>query len=89
MFRCQGMTMDVGKRNAKFIREFLAAENIPIVAERLGGENPLRVHFSSDTGKALVKVLENRIGVIERETRYSQTAAALLEKPFNENVTLF
>ena len=81
--------MDVGKRNNEFTRKFLAAENIPIVAERLGGENPLRVHFSTDTGKALVKVLENRGELVERETRYSQTAAALLEKPSNENVTLF
>jgi hypothetical protein len=47
------------------------------------------VHFSTDTGKVLLKALENRGGVVERETRYSQTAAALLEKPFNENVTLF
>ena len=78
----------VGRRNVEFIRHFLHTEDIPIAAERLGGNNPLRVHFSTDTGKALVRVLENAKGVVERENRYSQQAAAQIETPPHP-VTLF
>lgn len=89
VLRCGGKSMDVGQRNVAFIRRFLQTEKIPIVAERLGGESPMRVHFSTHTGKALVKVLENSGNVVERETRYSQQTAAQIEKPFHETVTLF
>ncbi len=79
--------MDVGRRNVQFIRHFLRTEGIPLMAERLGGENPVRVHFSTDTGKALVKVLESHIRVVERETRYSRQVAAQMDK--SATVTLF
>ncbi len=41
----------VGELNAAFIREFLATERIPIVAQRLGGTQPVQVNFRTDTGK--------------------------------------
>jgi chemotaxis receptor (MCP) glutamine deamidase CheD len=44
----------VGELNAKFIREFLATERIPLVAQRLGGTHAVQVHFRTDTGKAIV-----------------------------------
>lgn len=83
----RGITLDVGRRNIQFIRHFLRTEGIPLMAERLGGENPVRVHFSTDTGKALVKVLESHIRVVERETRYSRQVAAQMDK--SATVTLF
>lgn len=39
--------MNVGKVNCKFIREFLAAENIPLVSESLGGPLGRVIHFSN------------------------------------------
>ncbi len=83
----RGATLDVGRRNIQFIRHFLRTEGIPLLAERLGGENPVRVHFTTDTGKALVKVLDSHIRVVERETRYSRQVAAQMDK--FATVTLF
>jgi chemotaxis receptor (MCP) glutamine deamidase CheD len=50
--------LDVGRKNADFIRSFLAAERIPIEAERLGGINPLEVRFQTDSSVARVRALE-------------------------------
>jgi len=89
VLRSPGASLNVGQRNATFIRQFLKTEGIPLVAERLGGENPLRVHFSTDTGRAMVKVLDNQFSIVERETRYSALAAAQISNPPRGNVTLF
>jgi chemotaxis protein CheD len=37
----------VGEVNCRFIREFLANDNIPLMAEDLGGERGMVVHFSN------------------------------------------
>lgn len=50
----------VPKRNAAFAREFLATENIPVVAERLGGDRPLEIHFFTATGRALVREIQSQ-----------------------------
>jgi len=44
----------VGDLNARFVREFLAVERIPLVAQRLGGTQAVQVHFNTGTGKAIV-----------------------------------
>lgn len=44
----------VGDSNAIFVREFLAAERIPLIAQRLGGTHAVQVHFRTDTGKVTV-----------------------------------
>jgi chemotaxis receptor (MCP) glutamine deamidase CheD len=44
----------IGDLNAKFVREFLAVEKIPLVAQRLGGTHAVQVHFKTDTGKTIV-----------------------------------
>jgi chemotaxis protein CheD len=44
----------VGDRNNQFVREFLAAEKIPLVAQRLGGCHAVQVNFHTGTGKANV-----------------------------------
>jgi chemotaxis protein CheD len=36
----------VGEGNSKFIREFLACEQIPLIAENLGGKEGRVIHFS-------------------------------------------
>jgi chemotaxis receptor (MCP) glutamine deamidase CheD len=48
----------VGELNALFIRELLKTERIPIVAERLGGTQPVQVNFRTDTGKTTVHTVD-------------------------------
>lgn len=42
----------VGEMNVRFIRQFFADCDIPLVAQRLGGTQPVCVEFRTDTGKA-------------------------------------
>jgi chemotaxis protein CheD len=44
----------VGELNATFVRDFLATEKIPLVAQRMGGKHAVQVHFKTDTGKTIV-----------------------------------
>jgi chemotaxis protein CheD len=48
---------NVGNRNATFVKEFLARENIPIIAHDLLDIHPRKVYFFSKTGRVLVKKL--------------------------------
>jgi chemotaxis protein CheD len=48
----------VGELNAIFIREFLTTERIRMVAQRLGGTQPVQVNFRTDTGKATVRTVD-------------------------------
>jgi chemotaxis protein CheD len=47
----------VPARNIEFVRKFLDTEQIPVVKEDVGGYQPRRVLFHTDTGKAFVKYL--------------------------------
>lgn len=80
---------NVANRNCQFVREFLNTERIPIVAQRLGGSQPLRVYFVTDTAKVLVKVLRNPGHLLERERAYRQQLAERVIHPQTDNVTLF
>ena len=51
-------TLPIGKDNARFVREFLATEGIPLVAERLGGNHAVHLYFRTDTGKATVHTVD-------------------------------
>jgi chemotaxis receptor (MCP) glutamine deamidase CheD len=48
----------IGELNASVIRSFLAAEKIPLVAQRLGGRQAVQVNFRTDTGKAVVHTVD-------------------------------
>jgi chemotaxis protein methyltransferase CheR len=80
---------NVAQRNCQFVRDFLHTEKIPIVAQRLGGNQPLRVYFMTDTGKALVKVLPAPRQLLDREQQYSRQVSERLLHPQTDNVTLF
>ncbi|MBI3898645.1 MAG: chemotaxis protein CheD [Gammaproteobacteria bacterium] len=47
----------VPQRNIEFVRRFLANEQIPIVKEDVGGYQPRRVLFHTDTSQVFVKYL--------------------------------
>jgi chemotaxis protein CheD len=51
-------SINVGERNAKFVREYLKTENIRITAEDLIDIHPRKVFFFPRTGKVLVKKLK-------------------------------
>lgn len=65
--------INVGERNAKFVRTFLKAEGIPIVAEDLNDVHPRKVYFFPRTGKVLVKKLKqlNNYTLVKREQAYA------------------
>jgi len=44
----------VGQRNARFVRDFLSAEGIPIAAADLGGDRARRIYFFPSTGRVSV-----------------------------------
>lgn len=47
----------VARENEKCVREFLAAHDIPLLGENLGGCQPLKVKMYAHTGRVLVKPL--------------------------------
>lgn len=50
--RMSAALSDIGLSNARFAREFLATEDIPCLAESLGGNSARRVLFRPSTGQA-------------------------------------
>ncbi len=67
------IAINVGERNAQFVRAYLRAENIRIVAEDLNDIHPRKVYFFPRTGKVLVKKLMqmNNNTVVNREQDYA------------------
>ncbi len=84
-----GVSQNVGEQNCVFIRSFLELERIPVLAQRLGGELPLQVHFHTDTGQALVREVRREAPEIaKRDADYRRVIAerAVAER---QDVTLF
>jgi chemotaxis protein CheD len=79
----------IGDNNVKFVREFLATERIPLVAQRLGGSNAIIVQFRTDTGKAKVRHVDgSRMKqVIRDEISYKRAHSTDLY--YTGEVTLF
>ena len=74
--------------NAAFVGEFLATENIPIVAEDLLDVYPRKVYFFPASGKVMVKKLKNvhNNTIVDREKDYS---SRLRYQPVAGDVELF
>ena len=73
----QGMTTNVGEQNAKFAKEYLAREGIPLLAEDLLGIHPRKVFFFPVSGRALVKQLPHAHDAeVEKLERLYQTKLA-------------
>ncbi|MEJ2031909.1 MAG: chemotaxis protein CheD [Deltaproteobacteria bacterium] len=91
IFLANHSLMMVGKRNIKFIREFLETESIPIVSERLGGNDGLLVHYLSQTFEVLVKpIAADRYKLQkEEEVKFYRKIAHELKYRDSQNVTLF
>jgi len=78
----------VGDRNAQFVRQFLYAEGIPVMAEDLLDVHPRKVYFFPVTGRVLVKKLVRMHNdtLARREKEY---AARLVEAPMTGDIELF
>ena len=86
----QGTKMPpIGCNNAKFVREFLCMERIPLIAERMGGSHAVHVYFRTDTGKATVHTVDGSTlpKIIDAEDSYWKTPPAN-KSGFGE-ITLF
>jgi chemotaxis protein CheD len=58
---------DIGSSNALFAKEFLAAENIPILGESLAGRSARRIRFWPTDGRVRQLLVENPVEVpVER-----------------------
>ncbi len=79
----------VGDRNAFFVRSFLAAEGIPLLAERMGGNKAVQVQFHTGTGKAIVRSVDgSRLpAILSNEDGYR--GRSLVTENDREDVTLF
>jgi chemotaxis protein CheD len=82
------IAINVGERNAQFVRDYLRAENIRIVAEDLHDVYPRKVYFFPRTGKVLVKKLRqlNNNTLVNREQDY---ASRLQSTPVAGDIELF
>jgi chemotaxis protein CheD len=79
----------VGEANAKFVRGFLATENIPLVAERLGGDHAVHLYFHTDTGRATVHTIDgSRLSrIISAECSFGKSPYP--GRPFEGEITIF
>ncbi|MCP5329130.1 MAG: chemoreceptor glutamine deamidase CheD [Sinobacteraceae bacterium] len=66
---------DVGARNIRFVREFVATEGYKIVGEDLGSTWPRKVLYHPSTGDARVKKLGRDVGgaLAERERSHARS----------------
>jgi chemotaxis protein CheD len=84
-----GMTVgNVGPRNAQFVKEYLAMERIPVVAEDLLGQEARKVYFFSHTGRVMVKTIreQTKPAVVDREMRYQKR---IVVRPISGDAELF
>ncbi|WP_179404126.1 chemoreceptor glutamine deamidase CheD [Burkholderia guangdongensis] len=76
-------TINIGDRNAEFVRRYLALERIRITAEDLQDVHPRKVAYMPHTGRAMVKKLKLQVpGVAVREAALARDEArAARERP--------
>lgn len=82
------VAMNVGERNAQFVRDYLRAESIRVVAEDLNDIYPRKVYFFPRTGKVLVKKLRqlNNNTLVNREQDYANRLQSI---PVAGDIELF
>ncbi len=69
--------LDVGDRNIEFVRDYLSAESVSIVAEDLGGRSPRKVYYDTVTGWVRVRRLrlDESAEAVEQERVYRSEIA--------------
>ncbi len=69
----KGLTINnIGERNAEFILDYLAIENIPLLNSDLLDQYPRKVYFFPETGKVSVRKIKslNNTTILDRESLY-------------------
>jgi chemotaxis receptor (MCP) glutamine deamidase CheD len=87
----QGAELQIGQRNAAFVRQFLEDEGIVLAAQRVGGNQGVKLCFYTASARALVKPLPNRLldETLRQEVQYlRQTKTKATATPCDA-VTLF
>lgn len=81
-------TLDIGKRNIEFVREYIRMESLKIVTEDLGDVFPRKVLYFPASGRVRVKKLRSihNNTIIEREQSYK---TKLVDKPIQGDIELF
>ena len=81
-------SISVGDRNVAFVESYLKAEDVPVAARDLLGDNARRVHYFPVTGKVFVKHLHSAeaSSIAGSEASYSVT---LKSQPVAGSVELF
>ncbi|MDQ7073844.1 MAG: chemoreceptor glutamine deamidase CheD [Gammaproteobacteria bacterium] len=79
---------DVGKKNIKFVEDYINNEELTLLAEDVGGGQARKVIFYPKTGRARVKRLKNLHNntVLQRDRNYQDT---IVDEPFEGTVELF
>lgn len=82
------IAINVGARNASFVRAYLKTEHIPVLAEDLNDVHPRKVYYFPRTGKVLVKKIRqlNNNTLANREQDY---ASRLHNRKIGGEVELF
>lgn len=67
------LAINIGERNAQFVRRYLQTENIKIVAEDLNDVHPRKVYYFPRTGKVFVRKLNqlNNNTLVNRDQDYA------------------
>jgi chemotaxis protein CheD len=67
------LAINIGERNAQFVRRYLQTENIKIIAEDLNDVHPRKVYFFPRTGKVFVRKLNqlNNNTLVNRDQDYA------------------
>jgi len=76
--------INVGERNAEFVRRYLKAEGIRVVAEDLNDIYPRKVYFVPSTGQIMVRKLRSQSSAAEldSEAQYaSKLSKSIATKP--------
>lgn len=85
---CAKSAPSIGAANIRFVREFLATEKIPLLAERLGGNKAIHLYFDTHTGKAKVKsVRDSALRALKIES--APRSATLRNRFASGDITLF
>ena len=84
----------VGEVNSKFIREFLACEQIPLIAENLGGKEGRVIHFSYRDFAVYMRRLKSvdksrSLAIRDRNCWMNAVAAQERQQAHMENVELW
>ena len=81
-------TLDIGKKNIRFVYDYLEAEGLKVVSEDVGDIYPRKVNFYPESGRVKMKKLRNMHNdtIKQREERYRKS---IDQAPVESDIELF